>query len=168
MSDPVAEPLSWSQVLEAEFTALHGKPPLGPDAPAGEEGRLREVNRAIHQNPTSGLCLSGGGIRSGTFALGVMQGLAHLGVLGKFDYLSTVSGGGYTGGWLTAWLHREGPDRREHTLRSLDPARASAETGSIDAAPVDYLATHLPIPRAEGRQRRRRISGRSSRRLPET
>jgi hypothetical protein len=66
--------------------------------PAGPEERLRQIHRAIHQRPTSGLCLSGGGIRSGTFALGVMQGLAHLGVLGKFDYLSTVSGGGYTGG----------------------------------------------------------------------
>jgi len=135
----MADPLSWSQVLEAEYTALHGTPPLGPGAPAGEEERLRLLHEAIHRQPTSGLCLSGGGIRSGTFALGVMQGLAHLGVLGKFDYLSTVSGGGYTGGFLTAWLHRQGPGARERTLRLMDPAHATAETGNIDAPPVEYV-----------------------------
>jgi hypothetical protein len=53
------------------------------------------------------LCLSGGGIRSAAFALGVMQGLARLGLLSKFHYLSTVSGGGYAGAWLTAWTTRE-------------------------------------------------------------
>jgi hypothetical protein len=52
------------------------------------------------------LCLSGGGIRSAAFALGVMQGLAKLGLLSKFHYLSTVSGGGYAGAWLTAWAKR--------------------------------------------------------------
>ena len=78
-------------------------------------------------------------MRSGTFALGVLQGLAHLGVLGKFDYLSTVSGGGYIGGWLTAWLQRSGPEGRERALRALDPEQASAVTGNIEAAPVEYL-----------------------------
>jgi hypothetical protein len=42
-----------------------------------------------------GLALSGGGIRSATFALGAMQALAGRCLLEKFDYLSTVSGGGY-------------------------------------------------------------------------
>ncbi|MDX1984917.1 MAG: patatin-like phospholipase family protein, partial [Bryobacteraceae bacterium] len=54
------------------------------------------------------LCISGGGIRSATFALGVIQGLARRGYLDKFHYLSTVSGGGYIGGWLSAWIHRAG------------------------------------------------------------
>lgn len=49
------------------------------------------------------LCLSGGGIRSATFALGVLQGLARFNLLGQFHYLSTVSGGGYIGSWLSAW-----------------------------------------------------------------
>src|SRR5205823_4502059 len=49
-------------------------------------------------------CLSGGGIRSASFAIGVMQGLSCLSVLTDFDYLSTVSGGGYAGSWLSAWL----------------------------------------------------------------
>ncbi len=48
-----------------------------------------------------GLALSGGGIRSATFALGVMQRLAKNKLFEKFDYLSTVSGGGYIGSSIT-------------------------------------------------------------------
>jgi hypothetical protein len=55
----------------------------------------------------AGLAFSGGGIRSATFNLGVLQGLARLGLLKRFDYLSTVSGGGYIGSWFTAWIKRE-------------------------------------------------------------
>ncbi|MDX6288662.1 MAG: hypothetical protein QOH42_461 [Blastocatellia bacterium] len=64
----------------------------------------------IHALPDrrSALCLSGGGVRSATFNLGVLQGLARCGLLDKFDYLSTVSGGGFIGSWLSAWIHREG------------------------------------------------------------
>jgi len=47
------------------------------------------------------ICLSGGGIRSAAFCLGVIQAFAARGMLKKFHYLSTVSGGGYIGGWLT-------------------------------------------------------------------
>ncbi len=50
-----------------------------------------------------GLALSGGGIRSATFSLGVLQRLAKEDCLKHVDYLSTVSGGGYIGGALT-WL----------------------------------------------------------------
>jgi len=50
-----------------------------------------------------GLALSGGGIRSATFSMGVMQALARRGLLKRFDYLSTVSGGGYIGSAIT-WL----------------------------------------------------------------
>jgi hypothetical protein len=49
------------------------------------------------QAPAMGLALSGGGIRSATFCLGLLRALARNGVLHRFDYLSTVSGGGYIG-----------------------------------------------------------------------
>src|SRR5258708_36752927 len=55
----------------------------------------------------SALCLSGGGVRSAIFNLGILQGLARCKLLDKFDYLSTVSGGGFIGGWLTAWIYRD-------------------------------------------------------------
>lgn len=55
----------------------------------------------------AGLALSGGGIRAATFSLGLLQGLHARGLLRHFDYLSTVSGGGYIGGWWSAWLSRD-------------------------------------------------------------
>lgn len=58
----------------------------------------------------TGLALSGGGIRSATFSLGVLQALARAEKLASFDYLSTVSGGGYIGAWLSAWIKQDGLD----------------------------------------------------------
>lgn len=54
--------------------------------------------------PPVGLALSGGGIRSATFSLGLIQALAKAprDALGKIDVLSTVSGGGYIGCFLRA------------------------------------------------------------------
>jgi hypothetical protein len=56
----------------------------------------------------TGLALSGGGIRSASFSLGVMQALAYRGWLEKIDYLSTVSGGGYIGSSIT-WILENDP-----------------------------------------------------------
>lgn len=63
-----------------------------------------------------GLALSGGGIRSATLSLGVLIALAKRGLLPQFDYLSTVSGGGYLGSFLTAFLNS--PGNGEIGLRS--------------------------------------------------
>jgi predicted acylesterase/phospholipase RssA len=54
--------------------------------------------------PLVGLALSGGGIRSAAFNMGVLQVLARSGLLARTDYLSSVSGGGYIASCLT-WLH---------------------------------------------------------------
>ena len=59
------------------------------------------------QNSLQGICLSGGGIRSATLCLGILQGLAQRRMVGRFDYLSSVSGGGYIHEWLAAWVKRE-------------------------------------------------------------
>ncbi len=61
----------------------------------------------------TGIALSGGGIRSAVFSLGVLQALAHHDVLKRFDYLSTVSGGGYIGSCLTWWLSGKSGDKRK-------------------------------------------------------
>jgi len=134
-------PLGFDQILEAELAALRPGTPSVTDLSADPAARLSQVQRAIHAQPEpiTAVCLSGGGVRSATFALGVLQGLAHRGVLGKFDYLSTVSGGGYTGGWLTAWLARAGAAGRDDVLRAIDPAQAHAVTGGIEAPPVDHM-----------------------------
>lgn len=91
--------------------AVDGDPtePPTPGSPASE--------------PLSALCLSGGGIRSATFSLGVLQGLARRGELGRFHYLSTVSGGGYIGSWLGSWI-------RHRSLADVSRALAGGEPGS--------------------------------------
>ena len=60
--------------------------------------------------PKVGLALSGGGIRSASFSLGVIQALVRHSILKDVDYISTVSGGGYTGSALTWWLRRDLPN----------------------------------------------------------
>lgn len=112
------QPDAWRsdrQVLADELLSLHGVA-LPPPPPRGANGAefppdSRDLFAAIHHLPPdderAALCLSGGGIRSATFSLGVLQGLAQLGQLRRFHYLSTVSGGGYIGSWLTAWFQRE-------------------------------------------------------------
>jgi hypothetical protein len=75
--------------------------------------RLSKLYATLHAKPDkdaqTALCISGGGIRSATFALGIIQGLASARVLSRFHYLSTVSGGGYIGSWLSSWIRRH-PD----------------------------------------------------------
>jgi Patatin-like phospholipase len=82
------------------------------------------------------LCISGGGIRSATFALGVIQGLASSGILNKFHYLSTVSGGGYIGSWLSSWSrrHKDGITGVQDDLVRADTGRLTA-SGSGPARP---------------------------------
>ncbi len=55
-----------------------------------------------------GLCFSGGGIRSATFNLGLVQSMAKTGVFKLCDYLSTISGGSYIGSCISSLLSREG------------------------------------------------------------
>lgn len=80
----------------------------------------------------TGLALSGGGIRSATFSIGVMVSLAKRNLLPQFDYLSTVSGGGYAGSFLTQLLGVE-PDRLGLSLHGSDQpfTRHGGESGIL-------------------------------------
>lgn len=77
--------------------------------------RKRRKRRGLSDGPDlttqqlHGLALSGGGIRSASFSLGVMQALAYNRWLAEIDYLSTVSGGGYIGSSLT-WALNSDPE----------------------------------------------------------
>ena len=66
----------------------------------------RRIRTGEHVGNVIGLAFSGGGIRSATFNLGVLQRLQELDLLRGVDYLSTVSGGGYIGAWLLANVRR--------------------------------------------------------------
>ncbi|MBB3181811.1 patatin-like phospholipase family protein [Variovorax sp. Sphag1AA] len=83
----------------------------------------------------TGLALSGGGIRSATFSLGVLQALARAGALRRLDYLSTVSGGGYAGAWLTAWIARTSLTDVNQDLASRQPR----PDGAPEAPEVTWL-----------------------------
>ena len=111
---------SLSDVLEEELDGEIGPNSSAELSEAQQQARLKEVYKRIHSLETkrSALCLSGGGIRSASFGLGVLQALARAGLLEKFDYLSTVSGGGYIGGWLSAWI-RNHPRGRDGVLTDL-------------------------------------------------
>ena len=125
-----ARPLRLIEVLEAEFEYLHHPLPAADAARDGDsvlapigsdsenfseqerDDQRREIalRRHVHGLPRderrAALCLSGGGVRSATFALGVVQALAKQGWLGQFHYMSSVSGGGYTASWLSSWIAR--------------------------------------------------------------
>jgi hypothetical protein len=135
--------LTTDQVLLEEAIAIHGeaklKELLGADKikeirepKSDQPSRTNDLYQTLNSLNSAALCLSGGGIRSAAFALGVIQALAthpkpidqndatqkgqHGGtakdsLLAKFHYLSTVSGGGYIGGWFSAWLYREPYDQ---------------------------------------------------------
>ena len=78
-----------------------------PDVFQSEKERIKEhrENRKDASNKLAGLAISGGGIRSASFGLGVLQALNKNGLLKFLDYLSTVSGGGYIGSSLTWFNH---------------------------------------------------------------
>src|SRR4051812_24361604 len=114
-SPPAAEntrPLTTEEVLREEAAAIHNLDFSSRSIP--------DLYRALNQTNQSALCLSGGGIRSAAFALGVIQALAihprsltgdpvnraERSLLAKFHFLSSVSGGGYIGSWLSAWCAR--------------------------------------------------------------
>jgi hypothetical protein len=159
------EPLESDAVLRDEANNVHHDKTL-PDGTQFRDIPPAAVNaelyRALHARDASALCISGGGIRSATFALGVIEALAvhprpdmqsgrtvatpDASLLSQFDYLSTVSGGGYIGSWLSAWIARQGyrnawrnlVGRREH------PDIESGETSWLRAY-SNYLTPRLGL-----------------------
>lgn len=63
------------------------------------------------------LAFSGGGIRSAAICLGVVRELARQDLIRNIDYLSTVSGGGYTGCLLSSLIWRQGVDEATQKLK---------------------------------------------------
>jgi hypothetical protein len=102
-----------------------------------------ELHKRKPDEARTALCISGGGIRSATFALGVLQGLASRGLLKRFDYLSTVSGGGYIGSWLSSWVrrHADGIAGVEKELAEIGsgPAKDSMPKVEPEARPIRHL-----------------------------
>lgn len=81
----------WAEIKSRRQAAKTDDPLKGGDSPESD-----------HPRDLVGLALSGGGVRSSMFNTGVLQGLHKTGLLKHVDYLATVSGGGFIGGFLTS------------------------------------------------------------------
>jgi Patatin-like phospholipase len=116
------------RVARARAGLLPDAPKQGKDAPPPPEkgfavprteaglasdgigGAERETIRTTAGSNLTGLALSGGGMRSASFCLGVLQALDALSehdepqILDALDYISAASGGGYIGTSLVAGL----------------------------------------------------------------
>jgi hypothetical protein len=96
--------------VDSEISDGSDKKSADEPAPSGKSwsyGGTEDVFEAAAKERLTGVSFSGGGVRSATFCLGVLQGLAEVGKLGQVDYLSTVSGGGYIHQWLASWIHND-------------------------------------------------------------
>jgi hypothetical protein len=110
-----------------------------------EEIRELRRRRGEDQDTTGlvGIAFSGGGIRSATFNLGVLQGLATYKLLKRFDYMSTVSGGGYIGSWLANWIKGAGVQTVERELASAPPPVPPDDIQALpyyqEPGPINFL-----------------------------
>jgi hypothetical protein len=135
--------LSVEDVVNAELSAI-----LARRARLAAEAVVEEKAESASSTPSDpegiyvrclkhelcGIAISGGGIRSATFALGILQSMAANKLLKTFDYLSTVSGGGYIGSWFSAWVSRA---NLEQVTRDLTPRRL---VGAVGELPANNLA----------------------------
>jgi hypothetical protein len=83
----------WEQVLAKEQEAIAVR-------------RDRQGFAATTTAAPVGLAFSGGGIRSASFNLGLLQAFYKNGLLRFVDYLSTISGGSYIGAWFSQQVCR--------------------------------------------------------------
>jgi hypothetical protein len=120
--------------------------PFAVDAMNSAEQRLLRARRLANGvdvagaeepiNDAVGLAISGGGIRSATFALGITQVLARRGVLKDVDVISTVSGGGYLGAFISSVLNDKNGDV------GLQPDQLPFAGSAIEAPVVRHLRNH--------------------------
>jgi hypothetical protein len=133
------DPMSFPTVLAKEYALIRER---------RRNAKYEDADTADPRTTAVGLALSGGGIRSATFSLGVLQALDGLQLLRIVDYLSTVSGGGFVGGWWSAWLSRVEREEGEHfpPEEGVEPERreqyaARVPDGAVDAGkdPIHHL-----------------------------
>jgi hypothetical protein len=105
MTNPIRDIPRFQEVFHAEFKELRKRRARSmlDVVPADVPHPVPSVAHGF-----TGIALSGGGVRSAVFSLGVLQGLQSKWVVDCADYLSTVSGGGYIGTALTLGMSTNG------------------------------------------------------------
>src|ERR1035437_3270372 len=139
-------PVDFPCVLHAEVEDIRARraalfPSQDPLSPS--PAVLHPYSEAHRVRPL-GLAFSGGGIRSATFNLGVLQGLAELGLLPFIDYLSTVSGGGYIGSWLHGIIRNKCHGDPAAAQPELDPNRLPRRAPERPRSPPPPVSAHPP------------------------
>ena len=99
-----------SSAIEDELTAAAASSPSGSPGRAFTAYDLSTLPARAGKLDW-GLALSGGGIRSATYNVGVMKALFDAGILDSVDVISSVSGGGYA----SYWLYTNSQQRAEDT-----------------------------------------------------
>jgi len=146
----LADSETYPPALErAEATAIslrrqRARVSAGP--PGGEAGSPdRAAGPGRMPADAIGLALSGGGVRSATFCLGVLQSLARKNRLRLVDFISSVSGGGYIGAFLGRLY-----SRLEASV--TDPAgRAQSIVSNIASYEIWWLRSHARYLTGAGR-----------------
>ncbi len=100
----------------------------------------RNLNAASPTAPDAaggmGICLSGGGVRAGTFGLGVLQALDRVQLVDRARWLSAVSGGSYmAGAWAIA--------RRPGATGATTPPRPWSDEPGKQSPELSHLRRHL-------------------------
>jgi len=131
---------SYPQVVRAELRRIAESRGVRRGAGrVGSSGAMEPLRFA--DADYAGVALSGGGIRSASFCLGVLQAFAGCRLLGLFDYLSTVSGGGYAGAWWSARAALRTPP---------EPFLSPTAGGAFDSADVRHVRANADYLLAEG------------------
>ncbi len=107
-----------------------------------EDLRVRELKLLECRSPSVedmkvGVALSGGGLRSATFAFGVVQALAKKNLLKEIDILSTVSGGGYVGALISRLYSRDEVTDPDDVTRAILPPYEDPKWDGEDQQPND-------------------------------
>ncbi len=93
---------SFTEVFADELHSLRKRWQQLDDGGAGRG--LANTTAPTTAHGLAGIAFSGGGIRSATINLGVAQALHRAGLFHHFDYMSTVSGGGYLGSSISTLM----------------------------------------------------------------
>lgn len=105
-----ASPLPWEAVAtkvgghDAENLLMNGAIDRAPDGSGMRPGPLYSNDEA---RPEVCLALSGGGVRSAAFSIGVLSAFHAKRLLNRVAVISSVSGGGYAASWYYVQLYRQ-------------------------------------------------------------